>query len=214
MTKAEIIQTLYARVGGLSKKELADHVDLVFDLIKEALGRGQKVKICGFGNFVPRDKRRRSGRNPQDGSPIQISERRVLAFKPSEVLRGALNTNGLRPSAPLEPNAIEPASPAPLATSVSPSMNAPYNNIASAASATSRTESTTSFPRESRDTRHELSEGRRLFAPDANLAARSFDASPASPASSATVGGARPFAGSPSVSGTTSGSPRAPLATR
>jgi integration host factor subunit alpha len=92
MTKAEIVQALYARVGGFSKKESADIVDLVFEMMKETLGRGEKIKISGFGNFVLRDKRQRPGRNPQTGDPIKISERRVLTFKASQILKQALNT--------------------------------------------------------------------------------------------------------------------------
>lgn len=99
MTKAEIVQALYTRVGGFSKKESADIVDLVFEMMKETLGRGEKIKISGFGNFVLRDKRQRPGRNPQTGDPIKISERRVLTFKASQILKQALNpksggTNG------------------------------------------------------------------------------------------------------------------------
>ncbi len=92
MTKAEIVQALYTKVGGFSKKESADIVDLVFEMMKETLGRGEKIKISGFGNFVLRDKRQRPGRNPQTGDPIKISERRVLTFKASQILKQALNT--------------------------------------------------------------------------------------------------------------------------
>ncbi len=91
MTKAEIVQALYSRVGGFSKKESADIVDLVFEMMKETLGKGEKIKISGFGNFVLRDKRQRPGRNPQTGDPIKISERRVLTFKASQILKQALN---------------------------------------------------------------------------------------------------------------------------
>jgi integration host factor subunit alpha len=91
MTKAEIVQALYTKVGGFSKKESADIVDLVFDMMKDTLGKGEKIKISGFGNFVLRDKRQRPGRNPQTGDPIQISERRVLTFKASQILKLALN---------------------------------------------------------------------------------------------------------------------------
>ena len=69
MTKAEIVQAVYSRLGGFSKKESADLVDLVFETMKETLGRGEKIKISGFGNFVLRDKRQRQGRNPQTGEP-------------------------------------------------------------------------------------------------------------------------------------------------
>ena len=91
MTKAEIVQALYTRVGGFSKKESADIVDMVFEMMKDTLGRGEKIKISGFGNFVLRDKRQRPGRNPQTGDPIKISERRVLTFKASQILKQALN---------------------------------------------------------------------------------------------------------------------------
>ncbi len=90
MTKADIVETLYAKIG-FSRKESAEIVDLVFDLMKETLESGDKIKISGFGNFIVREKRSRKGRNPQTGQEIQISARRVLTFKPSQVLRRALN---------------------------------------------------------------------------------------------------------------------------
>lgn len=91
MTKADIVHAVYTRLGGFSKKESADLVDLVFETMKETLGRGEKIKISGFGNFVLRDKRQRQGRNPQTGEPITITERRVLNFKASQLLKQALN---------------------------------------------------------------------------------------------------------------------------
>ena len=91
MTKAEIVQALYSKVGGFSRKESAELVDLVFEMMKETLGHGEKIKISGFGNFVLRDKRQRPGRNPQTGQPIRISERRVLTFKASQILKQVLN---------------------------------------------------------------------------------------------------------------------------
>src|SRR5690348_15028283 len=91
MTKADIVQAVYSKLGGFSKKESADLVDLVFETMKETLGRGEKIKVSGFGNFVLRDKRKRQGRNPQTGDPIVITERRVLNFKASQLLKQALN---------------------------------------------------------------------------------------------------------------------------
>lgn len=90
-TKYELVQAVYTKLGGFSKKEAADLVDLIFELMKETLGRGETIKISGFGNFVLRDKRQRQGRNPQTGDPITISARRVLTFKPSQLLKQALN---------------------------------------------------------------------------------------------------------------------------
>jgi integration host factor subunit alpha len=91
MTKAEIIDCVYDQVGGFSKKESAEVVEAVFDTMKETLARGDRVKISGFGNFVVREKKQRIGRNPQTGEPIPISARRVLTFKPSQVLKNILN---------------------------------------------------------------------------------------------------------------------------
>jgi integration host factor subunit alpha len=99
MTKAEIVQALYSKVGGFSRKESAELVDLVFEMMKETLGRGEKIKVSGFGNFVLRDKRQRPGRNPQTGQPIRISERRVLTFKASQILKQALNQRALAAAA-------------------------------------------------------------------------------------------------------------------
>lgn len=92
MTKADIIEDVYERVGGFSKKEAADIVESVFDIIKKTLESGEKIKLSGFGNFVVRDKNSRIGRNPQTGDEITISARRVLTFKPSQVLKNALNS--------------------------------------------------------------------------------------------------------------------------
>lgn len=91
MTKAEIIDCVYEKVGGFSKKESAEVVEAVFETMKDVLSHGDKVKISGFGNFVVREKKERIGRNPQTGDPIPISARRVLTFKPSQVLKNVLN---------------------------------------------------------------------------------------------------------------------------
>lgn len=86
LTKADIVERVY-KEAGFSKKEAADLVDLVFKVIKDTLARGEKVKISGFGNFSIRDKATRVGRNPQTGEAMEISARRVLTFKPSQVLK-------------------------------------------------------------------------------------------------------------------------------
>jgi integration host factor subunit alpha len=91
MTKKDIARALYVRLGGLSMQEADEFVDLIFETMKETLGRGEKIKISSFGNFVPRDKRQRQGRNPQTGESLVLAERRVLLFKASPVLKLALN---------------------------------------------------------------------------------------------------------------------------
>jgi len=91
MTKADIVEQVYEKLGGYTKKEAAELVEQVFDSIKDTLARGEKIKISGFGNFVVRSKRERTGRNPQTGEEIKITARSVLTFKPSQVLKNALN---------------------------------------------------------------------------------------------------------------------------
>ncbi len=90
MTKVDIIESIYEKVG-FSKKDVAKIIETIFDLIKESLQQEEKIKISGFGNFVVRKKRARRGRNPQTGGDIEISSRRILTFKPSQVLKAALN---------------------------------------------------------------------------------------------------------------------------
>ena len=91
MTKADIVERIYEKVG-FSKKEATEVVESVFEIIKSRLERGEKVKISGFGNFVVHTKRPRKGRNPQTGEEITITGRRVLSFKPSQVLKKTINT--------------------------------------------------------------------------------------------------------------------------
>lgn len=91
MTKADIIEQVYEKLGALSKKESAEIVEVVFETIKATLERGEKIKISGFGNFVVREKKERTGRNPQTGEEIRIHPRKVLTFKPSQVLKNAIN---------------------------------------------------------------------------------------------------------------------------
>lgn len=90
MTKADIVEKVYQKIG-FSKKEASELVELVFGQLKDVLCSGDKVKISGFGNFVVREKKERIGRNPQTGDQIKISARKVLTFRPSQVLKAMLN---------------------------------------------------------------------------------------------------------------------------
>lgn len=90
MTKADIVEKIHDKIG-FSKKESAELVDMVFDIIKGTLEEGEKIKIAGFGNFVVKDKADRRGRNPQTGDEIIISARKILTFKPSQVLKASIN---------------------------------------------------------------------------------------------------------------------------
>jgi integration host factor subunit alpha len=91
MTKADMVEKIYEKVG-FSKKESAELVEAVFDIIKGTLEKGEKIKIAGFGNFVVKEKADRRGRNPQTGEEITISARKILTFKPSQVLKSSINS--------------------------------------------------------------------------------------------------------------------------
>tara|TARA_B100001248_G_scaffold39480_1_gene25247 strand:+ start:5694 stop:6029 length:336 start_codon:yes stop_codon:yes gene_type:complete len=90
VTKADIVEKVYDKIG-FSKKEASEYVEMVFDSLKNVLVKGEKVKISGFGNFIVREKNARIGRNPQTGEQITIAARRVLTFRPSQVLKAVLN---------------------------------------------------------------------------------------------------------------------------
>jgi len=89
MTKTDLVEVIYERVG-LSRREAAEMVDSVLEIIKDSLRRGEKVKISGFGSFVVNQKHARRGRNPQTGAPLIISSRCVLSFKASDILKQRL----------------------------------------------------------------------------------------------------------------------------
>jgi len=89
MTKADLIELIYERIG-FSKKEAAQAVETVLESIKGSLEQGEVVKIVGFGNFVVRRKLARKGRNPKTGEEVTITPRQVVTFKPSQVLKSTV----------------------------------------------------------------------------------------------------------------------------
>jgi integration host factor subunit alpha len=90
MTKADIVERIMANTG-FSKAESFDMFELVFSIMKSTLEDGEDIKISGFGKFEVKRKKDRRGRNPQTGEDLTIEARRVLTFKPSAILRKAVN---------------------------------------------------------------------------------------------------------------------------
>jgi integration host factor subunit alpha len=86
LTKAEMAERLFETVG-LNKRESKEFVDDFFEVVREALARGEQVKLSGFGNFDLREKNQRPGRNPKTGEEIPISARRVVTFRPGQKLK-------------------------------------------------------------------------------------------------------------------------------
>jgi len=90
LTKAELAELLFEQVG-LNKREAKDMVETFFDEIRNALERGESVKLSGFGNFQLRDKPQRPGRNPKTGEEIPISARRVVTFHASQKMKSMVD---------------------------------------------------------------------------------------------------------------------------
>lgn len=86
MNKTDLVQTVAQRTG-VTKKEVAQVVETVFDVIQESLSQGDKVQLVGFGNFEIRQRAARKGRNPQTGEEIEIAASKIPAFKAGKSLR-------------------------------------------------------------------------------------------------------------------------------
>jgi integration host factor subunit alpha len=90
VTRADLCEAVYQRVG-LSRTESAQLVESVLGEICESLERGETVKLSSFGSFVVREKGERVGRNPKTGVEVPIEPRRVMVFKPSNVMKARIN---------------------------------------------------------------------------------------------------------------------------
>ena len=90
VTRAHLTETIYTQVG-LSRNESADLLEVVLARMAAALEAGESVKISGLGTLSVRQKGRRIGRNPKTGVEVPILPRRVLVFRPSQVLRAHVN---------------------------------------------------------------------------------------------------------------------------
>jgi integration host factor subunit alpha len=94
LTRADLTEVVHSDIG-LSRTESADMVNTVLDLIAGSLTQGHSVKLSSFGTFMVRSKRARIGRNPKTGEEVPITPRRVLVFRPSQVMKNVIN--GLDP---------------------------------------------------------------------------------------------------------------------
>lgn len=92
MTKADLVEQLSASAN-LSKSEAEAVVKTVLDSVVEALTRGEKIELRGFGSFRLRIRRPRQGRNPKTGTKVDVPGKAVPYFKPGKDLRDMLNPN-------------------------------------------------------------------------------------------------------------------------
>lgn len=97
ITRVQLAEAVYQEVG-LSRNESADLLEMVLGEIAGALTKGEAVKISSFGSFSVRSKGQRVGRNPKTGEEVPILPRRVLVFRPSQLLKARINESLTKPS--------------------------------------------------------------------------------------------------------------------
>jgi len=90
LTRADLSEAVHRQIG-LSRTESADLVKAVLDTVSGTLIAGENVKLSSFGTFMVRSKRGRVGRNPKTGEEVPITPRRVLVFRPSQVMKNLVN---------------------------------------------------------------------------------------------------------------------------
>jgi integration host factor beta subunit len=93
MTKSVLIEKVAEKVEGLTRNQTEIVVDTVFDSIKKALVKGEKIEIRGFGNFRLKTRNPRKARNPKTGESVEVAGKRVLYFKVGKALKEALNSD-------------------------------------------------------------------------------------------------------------------------
>ncbi len=89
LTRADLCEAVYQKVG-LSRTESSELVETVLEEICTSVVKSDSVKLSSFGSFLVRSKNERIGRNPKTGEEVPISPRRVMVFKPSNVLKQAV----------------------------------------------------------------------------------------------------------------------------
>ena len=99
MKKADLVDAIAGK-SGAPKAQVQQLVEDVFELMADALSRGDKIDLRGFGTFSVRESAARTGRNPQTGEPIQIPARKTPAFKPGKELKDRCNHAGAAAAAP------------------------------------------------------------------------------------------------------------------
>ncbi len=93
MTRSTLIEKVADRVEGLTLKQTEIVLETVFDSIKDALKRDEKIEIRGFGNFRLKERMPRKARNPKTGETVSVPQKKAIRFKAGKALREALNTD-------------------------------------------------------------------------------------------------------------------------
>ena len=90
MTKADLVEIVAAEAD-MTKKDVEQLVEIIFDSIVTTLNKGEKIELRGFGSFRVRERNARKGRNPKTGAPVDIPAKRVAYFKPGKDLKDIIN---------------------------------------------------------------------------------------------------------------------------
>ena len=96
MIKSELIAKISGANAHLFHKDIERIVNVIFEEITEALARGDRVELRGFGAFTVKYRGARQGRNPRTGQPVKVDEKFVPFFKTGKELREKLNTTGIK----------------------------------------------------------------------------------------------------------------------
>ena len=91
MTRSDLVNLLAARFGQLTHRDAEFAVKTMLDAMSDALGKGHRIEIRGFGSFAISHRPPRVGRNPRSGEPVTIPEKLVPHFKPGKALREAVD---------------------------------------------------------------------------------------------------------------------------
>ena len=91
MTRSDLVEELAARFGQLTHRDAEYAVKTLLDAMSDALVRGHRIEIRGFGSFRTRQRNPRIGRNPKTGARVEVPAKRVPFFKPSKDLRDLVN---------------------------------------------------------------------------------------------------------------------------
>ena len=109
MTKSELIAQLAERNPHLYQRDIERIVATIFDTVTDALARGDRVELRGFGAFSVKHRKARIGRNPRSGESVHVAEKRVPYFKTGKELRERLNAGGLMSGqSPSQPASLDP----------------------------------------------------------------------------------------------------------
>jgi len=92
MTKSELVEIIANKQDQMSRREAEFVVNTVFAAISDALDRGERVELRGFGSFYTKQRNARIGRNPKTGDTVQVPAKVVPQFKPGKQLRERVDT--------------------------------------------------------------------------------------------------------------------------